>query len=41
MSIDNTTGRMGVGIISAGKVGAALGSALRAAGHSIIGAYAA
>ncbi|MCI5826189.1 MAG: DUF2520 domain-containing protein [Arcanobacterium sp.] len=33
-------GRMGVGIISAGKVGAAVGSALRAAGHQIIGAYA-
>lgn len=38
--MENTTGRMGVGIISAGKVGAALGSALRAAGHTIIGAYA-
>ncbi|MDP9800607.1 putative short-subunit dehydrogenase-like oxidoreductase (DUF2520 family) [Arcanobacterium wilhelmae] len=34
------TARMGVGIVSAGKVGAAIGSALRAAGHSIIGAYA-
>ncbi|QOR46599.1 DUF2520 domain-containing protein [Trueperella pecoris] len=31
---------MGVGIISAGKVGSALGSALRAAGHTIVGAYA-
>lgn len=31
---------MGVGIISAGRVGSALGSALRAAGHTIIGAYA-
>lgn len=32
---------MGIGIISAGRVGAALGSALRAAGHTVIGAYAA
>ncbi len=31
---------MGIGIISAGKVGAALGSALRSQGHAIIGAYA-
>lgn len=38
--MENTTGRMGVGIISAGKVGTALGSALRAAGHTVIGAYA-
>lgn len=38
--IENQTGRMGVGIISAGRVGAALGSALRAAGHQVIGAYA-
>ncbi|MCI7551314.1 MAG: DUF2520 domain-containing protein [Actinomycetaceae bacterium] len=36
----NTTGRMGIGIISAGKVGVILGKALRAAGHQIIGAYA-
>lgn len=36
----NKSGRMGIGIISAGKVGAVLGSALRAAGHQIIGAYA-
>lgn len=33
-------GRLKIGIISAGKVGAALGSALRAVGHDIIGAYA-
>lgn len=39
-ALNNPTGRMGIGIISAGKVGAALGSALRAAGHQIIGAYA-
>ncbi|WP_223804407.1 Rossmann-like and DUF2520 domain-containing protein [Arcanobacterium haemolyticum] len=32
---------MGIGVVSAGKVGAALGSALRAAGHQIVGAYAA
>ena len=33
-------GRMNIGIISAGKVGAVLGSALRAAGHTVVGAYA-
>ena len=33
-------GRMKIGIISAGKVGAVLGAALRAAGHTIVGAYA-
>lgn len=33
-------GRLAIGIVSAGKVGAALGSALRAAGHEIVGAYA-
>lgn len=33
-------GRLAIGIVSAGKVGAALGSALRAAGHQIVGAYA-
>ncbi|VEI13663.1 Rossmann-like and DUF2520 domain-containing protein [Trueperella bialowiezensis] len=41
MNIENTTGRMGVGVISAGKVGTALGSALRAAGHTVVGAHAA
>lgn len=35
-----TPGRMTVGIISAGKVGSVLGAALRAAGHTIIGAVA-
>ncbi|AJT42361.1 Rossmann-like and DUF2520 domain-containing protein [Psychromicrobium lacuslunae] len=30
-------GRLGVGIIGAGKVGAVLGAALRAAGHGIVG----
>ncbi len=33
-------GRMKIGIISAGKVGAVLGAALRGAGHTIVGAYA-
>jgi len=33
-------GRLGVGIISAGKVGSVLGAALRGAGHSIIGVHA-
>ncbi len=33
-------GRLGVGIIGAGRVGAVLGSALRAAGHAIVGATA-
>lgn len=33
-------GRLRIGIVSAGKVGAALGSALRAVGHDIVGAYA-
>lgn len=30
-------GRLGVGVISAGKVGAVLGAALRAAGHAVVG----
>lgn len=33
-------GRLGVGIISAGRVGAVLGSALRAVGHQVIGVHA-
>lgn len=33
-------GRLGVGVVSAGKVGAVLGAALRAAGHSMTGVYA-
>lgn len=33
-------GRLGVGIISAGKVGAVLGAALRGAGHQVIGVHA-
>ncbi|MDO4898298.1 MAG: DUF2520 domain-containing protein [Rothia sp. (in: high G+C Gram-positive bacteria)] len=32
--------RLGIGVISAGKVGAVLGAALRAAGHTIIGVHA-
>lgn len=32
-------GRMKIGIVSAGKVGAVLGAALRGAGHTIVGAY--
>lgn len=38
--MENSTGRMGIGIISAGRVGTAFGSALRAAGHGIVGAHA-
>ena len=33
-------GRLGVGIVGAGRVGAVLGSALRAAGHGVVGASA-
>src|SRR5699024_6617175 len=33
-------GRLGVGVVGAGRVGAVLGSALRAAGHSVVGASA-
>lgn len=33
-------GRLGVGVISAGKVGAVLGAALRAAGHAVVGVHA-
>jgi chalcone/stilbene synthase family protein len=32
--------RLSIGIVSAGRVGSALGSALRAAGHTIVGAHA-
>ena len=32
--------RLGIGIISAGKVGAVLGAALREAGHAIVGVHA-
>lgn len=33
-------GRLGVGVISAGRVGAVLGAALRSAGHHLVGAHA-
>lgn len=33
-------GRLGVGVVSAGKVGAVLGAALRSAGHHLVGAHA-
>nr|WP_324650032.1 pantoate--beta-alanine ligase [Georgenia sp. H159] len=33
-------GRLGVGVVGAGRVGAVIGSALRAAGHSVVGASA-
>lgn len=33
-------GRLGVGVIGAGKVGAVLGAALRAAGHAVVGVHA-
>ena len=33
-------GRLGVGVVSAGKVGAVLGAALRAAGHAVVGVHA-
>lgn len=33
----NRPGRLGVGVVGAGKVGAVLGSALRAAGHAVVG----
>ncbi len=32
------TARLGVGVVGAGRVGAVLGSALRAAGHAVVGA---
>jgi predicted short-subunit dehydrogenase-like oxidoreductase (DUF2520 family) len=31
-------GRLGVGVVGAGRVGAVLGNALRAAGHAVVGA---
>ena len=33
-------GRLGVGVISAGRVGAVLGAALRGAGHAVVGVHA-
>lgn len=38
MSAATTPGRLGVGVVGAGRVGAVLGSALRAAGHAVVGA---
>ncbi len=35
---DARSGRLGVGVVGAGRVGAVLGSALRAAGHAVVGA---
>ncbi|WP_434616897.1 Rossmann-like and DUF2520 domain-containing protein [Arthrobacter sp. A5] len=35
--MSNKPGRLGVGVIGAGKVGAVLGAALRAAGHAVVG----
>lgn len=45
MPVDSPTpaqrpGRLGVGVVGAGRVGAVLGSALRQAGHAVIGASA-
>lgn len=34
---ESRPGRLGVGVVGAGRVGAVLGSALRAAGHAIVG----
>ena len=36
-SPDQRPGRLGVGVVGAGRVGAVLGSALRGAGHAVIG----
>lgn len=36
--VDRKPGRLGIGIIGAGRVGAVLGAALRATGHAIVGA---
>jgi predicted short-subunit dehydrogenase-like oxidoreductase (DUF2520 family) len=35
---DRRPGRLGVGVVGAGRVGAVLGSALRATGHAVVGA---
>lgn len=40
MMKSNKPGRLGIGIIGSGKVGAVLGSALRAAEHQIVGVHA-
>ncbi|QAY69187.1 Rossmann-like and DUF2520 domain-containing protein [Xylanimonas protaetiae] len=38
MSESRRPGRLGVGVVGAGKVGAVLGSALRSVGHAVVGA---
>ncbi|GGC04935.1 Rossmann-like and DUF2520 domain-containing protein [Cellulomonas carbonis] len=38
MTPSSAPGRLGVGVVGAGRVGAVLGSALRAAGHAVVGA---
>lgn len=38
MTASQRPGRLGVGIVGAGRVGAVLGSALRSVGHSVVGA---
>ncbi len=40
MASEQRPGRLGVGVVGAGRVGAVLGSALRAAGHAVVGASA-
>jgi len=40
VTADRRPGRLGVGVVGAGRVGAVLGSALRAAGHPVVGASA-
>lgn len=37
---DRRPGRLGVGVVGAGRVGAVLGSALRSVGHAVVGATA-
>ena len=37
MTPERKPGRLGIGVIGAGKVGAVLGAALRAAGHAVVG----
>ncbi|NLT56292.1 MAG: DUF2520 domain-containing protein [Actinomycetales bacterium] len=36
-AVSRRPGRLGVGVVGAGRVGAVLGSALRAAGHAVVG----
>jgi predicted short-subunit dehydrogenase-like oxidoreductase (DUF2520 family) len=39
-AVPQRPGRLGVGVVGAGRVGAVLGNALRAAGHAVVGASA-